>query len=272
LRPFGRCPDRRTGVSHPTGKALESLKGRAFAAEDPLAERFETEVADELAALDDACAVLLFVLQERGRRSVEIPLEDGEEPPDDLEEQLASSHYTAFLRRAASLWSFQAQTLIGAKALRQIQAARAVLRVGYEWEVSHFVRVIVELIEHRDAVQNDATGEQAWYWLKGTRKAKNVKIAEETRELYENLSRDSHGDVATITRLFDAEDGAFELAPRRTHRTRATLLMLAGFARNQASVVAAASGNMGIRGLEALDDHIASCWARLTEESMDSGS
>ena len=224
------------------------------AAEAPLAGSYATDVADELAAFDDASGVLVHVLKERGPISVEVPMEEGEELPEHGE-------YTPLMRRAAPTWRVHAQTVIGAKALRSMRAARAVLAVGYEWEAQPFVRIIVELLEHREAILADETGRQAYMWPTSRRTA---KIAQKSGGLYDNLSRDSHGDAATITRLFDPTDNSIELAPKRTHRTRATLLMLAGFARDQAVVVGLAG--MEISGLEHLDSAINAGWDKLRIE------
>jgi hypothetical protein len=221
------------------------------AAEGPLAERFETDVADELKALGDACALLVFMVTQRGAISVEVPMEEGEEAP-------KPGEFNAVLQRAAPALRLHAQTVICAKGLRQIRAARAVLRIGYEWETAGFVRALVELIEHRQAIIKDETGRYAHRWLISRQSA---KIAQQSGDLYANLSADSHGDAATITRLFDPADNAIEVAPRRTHRTRATLLMLAGFARDQAVVIAGFTG-VELGGL----DQISAGWEKLRAE------
>jgi hypothetical protein len=71
-------------------------------AEVPNAASFATDVPDELAALDDACTVLLHVLTLRGKRSDTVPMEDDEELPEQGE-------YTPLMQRAAPLWKLQAQ-------------------------------------------------------------------------------------------------------------------------------------------------------------------
>ena len=160
-----------------------------------------------------------------------------------------------------------AQVLIGVQALRVTRAARAVLSVGYEVEVQPYARILVELGTHRTAIAKDDTGREAFRWLTLQRSFKERFLDMSARELYENLSRDSHGDPTAVMRLYDAGTSMIEIAPTRTHKTRASLLLHAGFLRDQAVLLSGLSeGRVVLAGLEHLDAGIGEAWIRLREE------
>jgi hypothetical protein len=93
--------------------------------------------------------------------------------------------------------------------------------------------------------------------------AKRVKASGAPDDLYANLSTDSHGDPAPVQRLI-GPDGKIALAPTRGNATRATLLMHAGFARDQAVSIAAGAG-ITVEGIAELDQAIQAGWERLNE-------
>lgn len=85
-------------------------------------------------------------------------------------------------------------------------------------------------------------------------------------ELYSNLCQDSHADPRPIARLLDLSARTIWLEPKRTQATRASLLMHAGFSRDQAVAIAAAA-KIQLRGVEDLDAAIGRGWARLQAET-----
>lgn len=85
------------------------------------------------------------------------------------------------------------------------------------------------------------------------------------------MSHDSHGDPVAVNRLFDAESNSLIVSPTRGHASRVSLLFHAGFARDQALIVAQAA-NLALDGLEALDQEIAERWRVLaTRDYADAG-
>jgi hypothetical protein len=78
-------------------------------------------------------------------------------------------------------------------------------------------------------------------------------------DLYKNMSHDSHGDPIAVQRLFDAESKSLIVSPTRGHASRVSLLFHAGFARDQALIVAQGA-SLELDGIEALDQAIAERW------------
>jgi hypothetical protein len=66
----------------------------------------------------------------------------------------------------------------------------------------------------------------------------------------------------------DHESRTIKLEPQRTIATRASLVMHAGFARDQAVVIAAAAG-IRLANLKQLDTQIDAAWKRLEAEHAD---
>ncbi len=125
---------------------------------------------------------------------------------------------------------------IGARALRVMRAARYTLGAGYETESRAHDRVLVELLEHRRAVLEDTTGRAAKEWVEG-KSGRGIGQRVDARspaDLCANLCQDSHGDPRPLARMLDQETKTIKLEPKRTPATRASLLMHAGFARDQA--------------------------------------
>ncbi len=161
-----------------------------------------------------------------------------------------------------------AMSIVGTKALRVIRAARAVLASGFESEAGALDRILVELMAHRRAILDDPTASEALAWLRRERKygiSKRV-AAMGSREVYENLCVDAHGDPEAVLRLRDPETNTIELGPQRGSGTRASLLLYAGFARDHAGLVAQLSDTTSIQGMDRLDAGIDAAWQRLKLE------
>jgi hypothetical protein len=147
-----------------------------------------------------------------------------------------------------------AQITIGVRALRVIRAGVAVLRYGWEPEARAHDRILVELNAHRSAIVNDSSGVEAQAWLareRGHGIAKRVNSVSPP-ELYKNLSTDSHGDPLPVSRLMDEGTGALQIEPKRSRATMASLWLYAGFARDQAVIIAQHAG-IELRGVEMFD-------------------
>ena len=220
------------------------------ATEDALLASYQADVGEELRLVDEACALLLLVLQKVGPRHGTLEQSTTGELSGDI----------ATLQLAA-------QTVIGIRTLRVIRAGRAVLAFGYEREVPALDRILVELQAHRRAIVNDESGEDARAWLARERKYGIGKKVSEVApdDLYENLSSDAHGDPKPVSRLLD-KDGKIELAPRRGIPTRASLIELyAGMARDQAVLIAKLAG-IELQAVEELDRQITEAKAKLAHD------
>jgi hypothetical protein len=159
-------------------------------------------------------------------------------------------------------------TLIGAHAVRVIRAAKAVLASGFENEARALDRILVELMAHRKAILDDPSGREAAAWARRKRTygvSKRVGAMGDD-ELYGNLCVDAHGDPGAVMRLHNPDTNTLELGPQRTAATRASLLLYAGFARDQAVVISKLSGKTVIKGLDVLDAAIGKGWADLKAE------
>jgi hypothetical protein len=219
--------------------------------EDAMMAAFAADARAELALADAATDLLVRVLVRVDKRTAHVALSDDGRPEGGDVETL----------RLAALAG------VGVRALRVIRAARAVLGAGYEPEARAHDRILFELLAHRRAILDDATGLEALRWLQGKRRdgiSKRVK-AMTPEGLWRQLCHDSHGDPVPVARLFDHEADAIQLAPRRTTATRASLLMYSGFARDQAVAVAALA-DVKISGIDDLDAAIGAAWAALIAE------
>lgn len=78
-------------------------------------------------------------------------------------------------------------------------------------------------------------------------------------DLYRNLSRDSHGDPAAVLALIDPATNVLALEPRRTPATRTSLLMYAGFCRDQAVLISGLAA-IQLDRLPELDARILAAW------------
>jgi hypothetical protein len=121
---------------------------------------------------------------------------------------------------------------------------------------------LVELAAHRMAIIDDPSGSEALAWLSRERLRQISKrvgaIAPE--DLYRNLSTDSHGDPAPVLRLFDTATEAVQIEPRRTGAAAASLWLYAGFARDQAMLIARLAG-IELSGLDVFDAALAVAWS-----------
>jgi hypothetical protein len=143
--------------------------------------------------------------------------------------------------RAAQL---TAQLFLGIRMFRTIRAARWVLAAGYEPEARAHHRVLLELLAHRNAIRDDPTGREAAAWLSGKRAqgiSASVKAITEPG-LYSLLSHYSHGGPEPVLRLLDSERQTLSLAPSHSIATRAALLLQAGVAHAQATVISELDG------------------------------
>lgn len=232
-----------------TGDARETMRQ----SEARLTSSFHEDVADDLSIADDSAALLLAVILRTAPEAVSIELhldEDGTPQGDVATLQLA------------------AQLFIGIRAFRAMRASQFVLASGYELEARALDRIIVELLAHRQAIVEDASGAEALAWLNGERGwGISKRVTEITpKDLYKNLSHDSHGDPVGVARLIDPDTQNIIVSPNRTLATRATLLMHAGFARDQAVVIAQLAG-LHPEGIDGLTTAIKSRWALLDEQA-----
>lgn len=228
------------------GSPVEQIAASTAQAESTLHSSFAAELGPDLEIADFAAAMLLAVLL---RTQPELTTADVDIKPDGT-----LSGDIPGLIRASHIY-------IGIRAWRAMRAARAVLAVGYEGESRALDRILVELHVHRRAIMDDETGKEALAWLQG-RSGYGIskRVKKLTRDdLYKNMSEDSHGDPASVQRLFDATSNSLLVSPRRTHATRASLLLQAGFARDQAMVISQAS-DLELDGLENFDGALARRW------------
>jgi hypothetical protein len=229
---------------------FEEARSALAETENILAASFR-DAETEAALADDAAALLLCVL-------VAVQGRTGE----------TNVHEDGTLEGDTDVLCVAALVYIGARALRVMRASRAVLVVGYEPEARALDRILVELLAHRQAIVADDTATEALAWLQGERgRGITKRVTAITPEgMYRNLSHDSHGDPVPVLRLIAEDERALQLAPRRTVATRATLLMHAGFARDQAVLTAQAAGVV-VKGVEDLDVAIRAAWDRLNGEA-----
>jgi hypothetical protein len=136
------------------------------------------------------------------------------------------------------------QMMIGARALRVVQAARPVLAAGYELEALVFDRILVELMTHRRQVLLDATGDEARQWLQSPRgRGIGKRIAKVANgDLYDLQSRAAHGDPRLLEPVLDAERNIVLLAPARSDLTRSSLTLHASFLTDQIEIIAVLAG------------------------------
>jgi hypothetical protein len=227
---------------------IEAIVG----AEQRLRESYEQDAGYELGVADGAAALLALVMSS-------IPGATGTVHVDAAGVPVSGD---------VPLLKLMAMQYIGARALRVMRAARSTLASGYEAESRAHDRVLVELLEHRRAVLDDPSGKQARSWLEGKsgRGIGKRVAARSPEDLYKNLSHDSHGDPVPLGRLMDVETNTLKLEPQRTAATRASLLMHAGFARDQAAAIVEMT-TIVLRGLDGLDAEIDEGWRRLEKEA-----
>lgn len=186
---------------------------------------------------------------------------------------LPATSYEGPAEEAGPALQLGAQRVIGIRIFRTARAASAVLSIGYEPEARALDRIIVELVAHRNTIQDDPTGEEAHRWLSGEARhgiTKKVK-AMQPEDLYKNLSQDAHGDPQAVWRLYDAESEGFILGPqRRPLAARASLLMHAGTAHYQVTLLAALGG-LKVSGLEELSAEIRASHDRLSQDGEVAG-
>ncbi len=243
-----------THASHRLPEVTEIIEiPRDFltADEDEFERRFLEDVGDEVGLVDVATGLLVHVITAVEPRTITGALDDDDEPI--LSPETAKAMQTS------------AMVLIGARALRVIRAARAVLGRGFEAEARAHDRILVELLAHRRVILDDPSGREALAWMqrKRTHGVTKKVAAMGSEELYGNLCTDAHGDPMPLFRIRDAKENSIELAPARTNATRASLLMYAGFARDQAMIVSRYSSVTVLTGIEQLDAGIDLGWSRL---------
>jgi hypothetical protein len=229
-----------------------SLRAKVLAAEKELIDSYDADVQRELMLVDDASSYLPAVMSAVGERTGNVELDrEGVPAGGDIAEL-----------------KLQALQFVGVRIFRVVRAARAALATGYEAETRPFDRILVELLEHRQAVVADETGKAALDWLQGKRgRGVGARVREMSpSDLYARLSEDSHGDPAPVARLVDSATRAIALKPMRTAATRASLLMHAGLCRDQAVVIAQAA-DLSLSGVEHLDAAVHAAWDALIVEA-----
>lgn len=226
--------------------------------ERALSETYERDTADELELQDRCAAFLGLVICSVPEASINLEVDRAGVPRGDEEEI-----------RKLKLCALQ---FIAIRALRSARAARAVLAVGYEPEARTHDRVLAELISHRSAVVADPSGKAALDWLKGKAgKGITAKVnAMQPEDLYRSLSQDSHGDPHPVLRMMAEQEAGGErpltIGPARSVAARASLLMHAGFMRDQAVAIAHFAG-LELSGVENIDAAIREGWRRLDDEA-----
>lgn len=217
-------------------------------AERRLRESYEQDVGLELAIADRAEALLAVVLDAVGPRTGTIRLDQAGAP----------------VAGDVVLLKLAALQYLGARALRVMRAARATLAAGYEAESRPHDRILVELLEHRTALLADPTGRAAKAWIEGSRgQGVGRRVAAMSpKDMYADLCKDSHGDPRPLARLLNRDGDTLLLEPQRTAATKASLLMHAGFARDQA-VAIATFAEIELRGVDELDAAILAGWKAL---------
>jgi hypothetical protein len=227
------------------------------ATENELERTFSADVELELGLVDVATGVLVSVLTAVGPRTITGSLDEDDEP--------------SFTPEMAQAVTMSAMTLIGARGVRVIRAARAVLARGFEPEARALDRILVELMAHRRVILDDPTGREALGWMQRERRwgiSRKVAALGDA-EVYGNLSGDSHGDPFPLSRMRNLDENMIDLRPTRTSATRASLLLHAGFARDQAVLVSEMSGAVALKEVEELDAAMGEGWARLQDEAQE---
>lgn len=227
--------------------------------EDKLQQSFDADCATELRVVDIASTALVHtILNINSPGTVRMRCEeDGTYVPEDPKGMI----------RTANVY-------IGSRGVRAIRAGRAVLARGFESEARALDRIVVELNGHRKVILADGSGHEAVKWLRReSRWGIGAKVAALGGDgMYDNLSSEAHGDPLPLYRMLDASDNMIDLAPQRTRATRASLLMYAGFAHDQANVVAAFSdGAVQLEGMDSLAEEISAGWRELIEEVESEG-
>ncbi|HEX5923820.1 MAG TPA: hypothetical protein VFY45_08310 [Baekduia sp.] len=203
-------------------QALELTLGQ----ERRLSASFEADAGQDLDVADYAASLLLAILTQATPEPTTIAININAED-DTISGNVEQLH-------------LHAQVYIGVRAWRAMRASRAVLSVGYGSESRALDRIIIELQAHRRSILDDPSGKEARAWLQGERgRGISARVKKITpTDLYKNLSHDSHGDPVPVQRLYDEASGSLLLSPRRERTARASLLMHAGFARDQAVLIA----------------------------------
>jgi hypothetical protein len=221
--------------------------------ESRLAATFAVDAGDDLSLADEAAALLMAVILRAAPERVTVEVEVADDGS--IKGDVRACHLAA-------------QLFIGIRAFRAMRASQSVLAYGYEIEARALDRIIIELLAHRKAINDDASGAEAIAWLQGERAwgiSKRVN-AVTPKDLYKNLSHDSHGDPVGVERLYDSDSDSVVLSPTRTKACRATLLMHAGFARDQAVAISRLAG-FELGGIDALTTAIRRRWGLLEDSS-----
>ena len=169
-------------------------------------------------------------------------------------------------RDAAAIARLDAQIQIGVRLYRTIRAGQAVLLAGYEPEAAPHTRVLLELLVHRKAIQEDPTDREARAWLSGERRAGiSVRVKDATSPgLYRDLSRHCHGDPSPSAGMLEASGGtALWIGPATTTETSQLLLVYARVARDHAALIAELDG-APLEHLGGFDQELARANAALT--------
>jgi hypothetical protein len=233
--------------------SFSDTRARMLNSEAQLVATFYEDAGATLTLADDAAALLLTVLLTAAPETTELELLVGDD------NKLSGD--VAGLQLAA-------QVFIGIRTFRAMRGGQRCLAAGYELEARALDRILIELQAHRSAIFQDETGAEALAWLQGERGRGISKKVNKTapKDLYKNLSHDSHGDPIGVTRLMDTDGQSVFLSPKRTPSTRASLLLHAGEARDQAIAIAQLA-KIEVSGLDELDAAIKAQWQALLAES-----
>jgi hypothetical protein len=129
-------------------------------------------------------------------------------------------------------------------ATRAVRACIAVMRVGYQEQAAGYARLLSELLGAAEKVVDDQSGEYAQQWLEGKTKT-GANLA--GQQLYGLLSGPAHASVKGILDwlTIPREGGNHDVVigpERRAEAANATLVYVAGIARDIAARLAALRG------------------------------
>lgn len=211
--------------SSDSAQATSSVFAAILTAENRLRASFEKDVGAEIELADTAGALLTTAMA---------AVEEAQTFPNTDEIGIPRSGDAQRLILLALLG-------IGGRTLRAIRAARSSLEIGYEAESLVHDRILIELWVHLKAVLQDPTGTEARAWLQAKRgRGIGKRVADLGSDgLYPALSAHSHGDPRSLEHMTNFDAGALQLAPRRTTATRASLILHASLAADQAKIIAA---------------------------------
>src|SRR4051812_23396891 len=148
--------DRQAAILDRVAASHQQVRELIRDAESVQRERFATELADELALVDDASSLLAKVVRMAVARGGEA--------------RWTSTTTPAFRRAPTPPRELIALRYLGIRGVRIVRAAQSVLATGYQPEARVYERILLEIIEHTQSILKDPSGKTALDWLKGNRR------------------------------------------------------------------------------------------------------